>query len=200
MERVWVKGDKCIAKFSGDGNWYEAKIKKLYKSATCQKVAWVGFEGYSSEEDEEVKLSCLKTFEIASKKKKDSPKTPEHAGTSGLSSKAMFSPLQGNEEKLRLEEKYKLLEEEEERYQRRKWETTKKTSVDFPKRKDKFSPKSTPKQKALMIKGRTEKTERIPREHKSVDEITKKIDKPVADPKRYVSEINCRCAIYHLQK
>ena len=196
MEHVWVKGDKCIAKFSGDGNWYEAKIKKLYKNDTGQRVAWLGFEGYSSEEDEEVTISSLKPFKKA-KDKNGSPKNPEKASTSALSNKAMFSPLQGNEEKLRLEEKYKLLdqEEEEEMIRNRKWETTKKTLADFPKRQNKPSPKSTLKRKSLTIKGGNDCNERASKGDQTLVVTTKKGDQPTresVDPKRYLHSLLVR--------
>ena len=176
MEHVWVKGDKCIAKFSGDGNWYEAQIERLYKNERGHRVAWVRFDGYSSEEDEEVKLSHLKLLESATRRTDDPVRTPEKPSTSVLSSKAMFSPLQGDEEKRRLEEKFKLLEmeEEEESKKRRRWDTTKKTLTDVPKRKTDASSKTTPKRKALSIKGREGKVEETPKRKKTLLNTEKK--------------------------
>ena len=176
MEHVWVKGDKCIAKFSGDGNWYEAQIKKLYKNERGHRVAWVRFDGYSSEEDEEVKLSHLKLMEAATKKTNEPVRTPEKASTCVLSVKAMFSPLQGDEEKRRLEEKYKLLdlEEEEESKKQQRWETTKKTLTDIPKRKTDSSTTTTPRRRALTLKSGVAKDDETPKRKKTLLNAEKK--------------------------
>ena len=175
MEHVWVRGEKCIARFSGDGNWYEAQIKKLYKNERGNRVAWVRFDGYSSEEDEGVKLSNLKLLEAATKRTNDPVKTPEKPSTNVLSSKAMFSPLQGDEEKRRLEEKYKMLDmEEEEESKRRRWETTKKTLTDVPKRKTDGSSKTTPKRKLLNTNGKVSKDEETPKRKKTLLNAEKK--------------------------
>ncbi len=151
MEYVWAKGDECIAQYSGDGHWYEATIRKLSKNDRGQKVAWVKFSGYSSDENEEVKLSQLKPAASARKEQEKAATTPDKRNTSTLSRKAMFSPLQGDEEKTRLEEKFRVLEkEEEEERKTRTWDTTHKRLLDVPVRS---SPRSTPRRKELIVTG-----------------------------------------------
>ncbi len=161
MEHVWVKGDICIAKYSGDGNWYEAKILKLYKNDRGQKVAWVSFAGYSNEENEEVRMAHLKPFPVSKKKENDTQKSPDKLRSSAahISSEAMFSPLRGNEEKERLEEKYKVLEMEQDSDNRR-WETTNRKQLGdltWEDNKTRSSPKVNGRRKTAVATGGAEK-------------------------------------------
>jgi len=47
--RVWAAGDDCLAKYSGDGQWYPARIISVGGSAD-HRVYSVTFKGYSSTE------------------------------------------------------------------------------------------------------------------------------------------------------
>ena len=121
-------------------------------------------------------MSHLKPMEAATKRTNDPVRTPEKANTSVLSVKAMFSPLQGDEEKRRLEEKYKLLdmEEEEESKNQQRWETTRKTLTDIPKRKTDSSTGTTPRRKALTMKGGVANDGETPKRKKTLLNAEKK--------------------------
>lgn len=47
--KTWVAGDECLAKYSGDGQWYPARIASVSGSAD-NRVYSVLFKGYNSTE------------------------------------------------------------------------------------------------------------------------------------------------------
>lgn len=47
--RAWVAGDECLAKYSGDGSWYPARITSI-GGATENRVYSVVFRGYNNTE------------------------------------------------------------------------------------------------------------------------------------------------------
>lgn len=89
---VWQRGDKCLATWSGDGYKYKATIRDLQKSNNNSIVAIVKYDGYSEEETEEMDIKDL------------SKATPDVIVSS--SDEPLFKPLQGNEDAIRIEEKY----------------------------------------------------------------------------------------------
>ncbi|KAL4242108.1 hypothetical protein ABKN59_001840 [Abortiporus biennis] len=57
--RVWAAGDECLAKYSGDGQWYPARITSVGGSAENRAYSVV-FKGYNS--TEMVKASQIKAL------------------------------------------------------------------------------------------------------------------------------------------
>ena len=62
----WAIGDKCVASYSGDGKQYRAVIRRIQEDKTGQKVAEVWFKGYTSDDNELVKLSDLQPLSKSS--------------------------------------------------------------------------------------------------------------------------------------
>jgi hypothetical protein len=56
---IWTKGQSCMAKWSGDGEWHQAKVV-AFEQKDGQKLAWVSYDGYEDEDDEIVPLESLK--------------------------------------------------------------------------------------------------------------------------------------------
>lgn len=101
---VWSQGDQCQVKWSGDGNVYNAKVRKILRNRKSYNLkALIHFDGFTSEDDEEVEIEML--HRLPTKQTHQSPSTrPPVRGdiTSSNVAAPMFSPLRANEEQERL--------------------------------------------------------------------------------------------------
>jgi hypothetical protein len=79
---TWAAGDECLAKYSGDGGWYPARITSLGGSAD-NRVYSIVFKGYNT--TELVKASAIKHL------------PPNHASVAPSSSKRKLSKVEEEE-------------------------------------------------------------------------------------------------------
>ncbi|XP_048247553.1 uncharacterized protein LOC125377684 [Haliotis rufescens] len=103
-QKVWARGEKCLAPYSGDGELYRACIKEIHLGNRKGVFAVVKFDEYDSEENEEVPISSLQPTKQKSGWRKNTVDSAEK--DEDALEKSMFKPLSGNEEYLRLEGKF----------------------------------------------------------------------------------------------
>ena len=61
LSGVWAEGDLCQALCGWDNLFYSARIKKIFTGPPHRKKALVRFDGYGTEDEEEVLLRDLKS-------------------------------------------------------------------------------------------------------------------------------------------
>lgn len=94
--QTWSAGDECLAKYSGDGGWYPARITSLGGSAE-NRVYSIMFKGYNTTE-------LVKAFEIKSL-------PPNHSGAAPSSSnKRKLSKVEEEEREKKKKKNEKKLE------------------------------------------------------------------------------------------
>ncbi|XP_067677911.1 DNA excision repair protein ERCC-6-like 2 [Haliotis asinina] len=107
-QKVWTKGEKCLAPYSGDGELYKACIKEIHHRNGKGIYAVVKFDEYDSDENEEVPIDNLQATKQKSVWRKIDVDSAEE--DDAYLEKSMFKPLRGNEEYLRLEGKFKTVD------------------------------------------------------------------------------------------
>ncbi|XP_077981939.1 DNA excision repair protein ERCC-6-like 2 [Glandiceps talaboti] len=110
-DKVWCVGDKCLAEFPGDGDYYNAVIRLIKTTQNGRKVAVVRYTDYDSDENETLPFTKLK--ESAGKMKNVVKKDSGMDSSTSTSDCGMFSPLKGNEVRNRIRDKYADLMEED---------------------------------------------------------------------------------------
>ncbi|ELU06400.1 hypothetical protein CAPTEDRAFT_223034 [Capitella teleta] len=105
-EIVWTKGQRCLAKWSGDDDWHHAKILSFEKNEEgVKKKALVAYDGYDSDCNEALGFEDLRPIE------RTPTVTPRPEITVDESDEeTLFRPLTGDEESKRLREKYDFFE------------------------------------------------------------------------------------------
>ncbi|XP_060073499.1 DNA excision repair protein ERCC-6-like 2 [Ylistrum balloti] len=110
VEKVWSVGELCMAPYSKDTEYYKAKIRKLTRKHS-NVIATVCFDGYSSEDNEDVDVNFL----LKISKKKTFPDVSIIEPAAGHSD-SLFQPLDGKEQISWLSDKYADTDDEEEDY------------------------------------------------------------------------------------
>ncbi|XP_043825253.1 survival of motor neuron-related-splicing factor 30-like [Dromiciops gliroides] len=107
----WKVGDKCMAVWSGDGEWYEAEIKKIDEENGTTAITFVGY-GHA----EVTPLLNLKLLE-------EERKAEEDSGNKPMSKKEMIAKQREYKKKKALKKAQRIKELEQEREdQKVKWQ------------------------------------------------------------------------------